>query len=138
MRKALYASLIFALFAASAALAQPAEQEKFPEISTATLKIRLDTARNFIIVDARPKEEYLRGHIPKAINVPPEVAQSIADHLPKDKEVPVVFYCRGYVCPLALDAAVAARLAGYENIVIYHAGYPAWEHAGLPVEKSAR
>jgi rhodanese-related sulfurtransferase len=48
-----------------------------------------------VLVDARAVLEYSQGHIPLAINIPPEKLGSIAEVLPKNKKTLVVFYCRG-------------------------------------------
>ncbi len=101
MKKALSVSLMLTLAFAASATA-PAEEsgspeDPFPEISTATLKIRLDTTHNFLLIDVRTEEEYIEGHIPRAISVPPEKIGLIADFLPADRDIPIVFYCRGYV-----------------------------------------
>jgi len=100
MKRPLLASVLLLLvLAASAAWAQPPrqpQQSMFPEIWTAELKVKLDTKQNLFLVDSRTEGEYLQGHIPGAVNVPPERVNPIAGYLPKDKSVPVVFYCRGY------------------------------------------
>ncbi len=49
-----------------------------------------------LIVDARTEEEYKQAHIPTAVNIPPEQFTAIGKHLPQDKSLPIVFYCRGY------------------------------------------
>ena len=49
-----------------------------------------------LLVDARPEEEYRQAHIPTAVNITPEQFTSIGKHLPQDKSLPIVFYCRGY------------------------------------------
>ena len=47
------------------------------------------------LVDVRSLEEYRAGHIPGAINIPAERIEAEKGRLPKDRSVPVVFYCRG-------------------------------------------
>jgi rhodanese-related sulfurtransferase len=54
------------------------------------------------VLDVRPREEYLAGHIPGAVSVPLEELGGYLDQLPRDREV--VAYCRGPYCVLALDA----------------------------------
>lgn len=97
MKKALLVLITLVLVAASAALAQRAPQQAiFPEIGTAEVKKMMDEGENFFLVDARTPQEYAQGHIPGAVNIPPEKHRFISGLLPKNKNVPVVFYCRGY------------------------------------------
>lgn len=99
MRKAILVliSIALVLVAAAAALAQKApQQEMFPEIGTAEVKKMMDGGENFFLVDARTAQEYAQGHIPGAVNVPPEKFGIIAGYLPNNKGILVVFYCRGY------------------------------------------
>jgi predicted sulfurtransferase len=101
MGKALLISTALALAAASLALAQPHTPDNppgtmFPEVSTAQVKKLMDERINFVLVDTRSEAEYAEGHIKGAINVPPEKLQFISGLLPRDKRLPIIFYCRGY------------------------------------------
>jgi rhodanese-related sulfurtransferase len=96
MKKAILVSFALVLAAATAALAQETpQQEMFPEISTAELKKLVDGGINFFLVDSRTAEEYAEGHIPGAVNIPPE-RDTFFPGLPKNKYIRMVFYCRGY------------------------------------------
>jgi rhodanese-related sulfurtransferase len=68
----------------------------FPEVSTAEVKKMMDEYINFVLVDTREEDEYAEGHIKGAINVPPEKLQFIRGLLPRNKSIPIIFYCRGY------------------------------------------
>jgi rhodanese-related sulfurtransferase len=67
----------------------------YKSISAEELKKMMDAKKPVFIVDARSLQEYREGHIPAAINIPPEKISSIGTLLPKDKKMLVVFYCRG-------------------------------------------
>ncbi len=64
-------------------------------ISGDELKKLIDAGAAILIVDNRSEYEYRSGHIPKAINVPQEHLSVLKMFLPKDKALPVVFYCWG-------------------------------------------
>jgi ArsR family transcriptional regulator len=102
MRKALLITAIVLLVASGAAsvpLAQHEErppQTMFPEVSTAEVKKMVDEHINFVLVDTRSKAEYAEGHIKGAINIQPSMLQYISGLLPRNKSIPVIFYCRGY------------------------------------------
>ncbi|GAB4490719.1 MAG: hypothetical protein OHK006_23910 [Thermodesulfovibrionales bacterium] len=68
--------------------------QDFRNIGAEELKKMLDS-KKAVAVDARPADEFRQGHIPGAINIPPEKLGSIAGLLPKDKKKALVFYCRG-------------------------------------------
>jgi len=67
----------------------------FKSITADELKKMLDNRAKLVLVDARAVLEYSQGHIPLAINIPPEKLGSIAEVLPKNKKTLLVFYCRG-------------------------------------------
>jgi phage shock protein E len=67
----------------------------FKDISSDELKSMLDKKGKVVVIDARTAEEYRQGHIPTAINIPPDQLHLTALLLPKDKKTLLVFYCRG-------------------------------------------
>lgn len=63
------------------------------------------------LVDVRPAEEYRAGHLPGARSIPlPELPHRIGE-LPRRR--PVVAYCRGPYCHMAVDAVELLRAAGF-------------------------
>jgi len=86
-----------------------------------------------IILDARSPGEYAEGHIPGAINIPYE---SLAEHMETlayeaTPDQPVVTYCKGPKCDLSHQLATELRLLGYENVVVFKAGWEGWIEAEL-------
>jgi len=66
----------------------------FKSITVDDLNTMLDKKMKMVLVDARTGPEYSQGHIPKAINIPPEKVEVIGTLLPKNKKTQIVFYCR--------------------------------------------
>jgi len=64
-------------------------------ISVDELKKMVDAKKQFTIVDARTEKEFLDGHIPMAVNIPPEKLVDLSTLLPKNKNRLIIFYCRG-------------------------------------------
>lgn len=63
------------------------------------------------VLDVRPPEEYVAGHIPGAISVPiPELQARLAE-LPRDRDI--VAYCRGRYCVMAIEAVELLRREGF-------------------------
>lgn len=84
-----------------------------------------------IVLDVRPSEEYVAGHVPGAINVPLDQLENYLDKLASEQEI--VAYCRGPHCVLAFDAVARARAKGIKAWRMQD-GFPEWKQAGLPVE----
>jgi rhodanese-related sulfurtransferase len=107
-----------------------ASADAFKTISAEELKRIMDAKKQIVLVDARTEQEFAQGHIPKAINIPPEKVNEIGQLLPKNKTVPLIFYCRGAGWGLSKQAAVAAEKAGYRDLQVFPGGYPEWTAKG--------
>ena len=89
--------LIVAVLVAAGALWQSADaaQGGPPQFPTITVDELQATMASVFLVDARTPAEFVQGHIPGAINVPPDKTVYISGLLPQNKAYPLVFYCRG-------------------------------------------
>ena len=87
-----------------------------------------------VLIDVRPAEEYVAGHIPGAMSVPLDDLQDRMQQLPAG--VDVVAYCRGPYCVLAREAITRLRAAGFSARRLED-GFPEWKRAGLPVAVGA-
>lgn len=104
-------------------------RDELEPISSGDLMKRLQRQQT-LVIDVRPTEEYVAGHIPGALSVPlAELASRIAD-LPRQGEI--VAYCRGPYCVLAPQAIDALRRVGYRARRLEQ-GFPEWRLANLPV-----
>jgi ArsR family transcriptional regulator len=82
------------------------------------------------LLDVRPQDEFLTGHIPGALNVPlAELERRLAE-MPSDREI--VAYCRGPYCVLSFEAVAALRARGF-SVRRLEDGYPEWKALGLPI-----
>jgi ArsR family transcriptional regulator len=86
------------------------------------------------LLDVRPEDEFARGHLPGALNIPLAELERRLRELPKGREV--IAYCRGPYCVLSFEAVAALRVRGY-RVRRLEDGYPEWKAAGLPVESVA-
>jgi len=89
-------------------------------------------AGEVVVLDVRPAEEYLAGHIPGARSLPLEHLEARLDELDPDLEV--IAYCRGPLCLLAPEAVTLLRERGRRARCLED-GLPEWRQAGLPVEE---
>jgi rhodanese-related sulfurtransferase/DNA-binding transcriptional ArsR family regulator len=86
------------------------------------------------VLDVRPTEEFVAGHVPGAINLPLKQLESYLHQLPIDQEI--VAYCRGPYCILAFEAVAKLREKGFKARRLQD-GFPEWKVAGLPVETTS-
>jgi rhodanese-related sulfurtransferase len=64
------------------------------------------------LVDVRPAEEFQAGHLPGARSLPLAELPARLGELPRAR--PVVAYCRGPYCHMAVDAVELLRAAGFK------------------------
>jgi DNA-binding transcriptional ArsR family regulator len=95
---------------------------------------KLVTEGAVIVLDVRPAGEYDAGHIPSAISVPLEELEGRLSEIPREQ--PVVAYCRGPYCVLAVEAVELLRGHGFSADRLED-GFPEWRQAGLPVEAAS-
>lgn len=103
-------------------------RERLEGVSVEELLARMGSV---VLLDVRPAEEYVLGHLPGAINIPTEELERRLGELPKD--VDIVAYCRGPYCVLSTDAVIALRAHGLSAHRL-GAGFPEWKAAGLRVD----
>ena len=83
------------------------------------------------VVDVRAAEDYVKGHVPGARNLPQE-RWSTLEGLEKGKLN--VLYCYSQVCHLAVKAAVEFTNRGY-SVMELEGGFAGWKDYEFPVEK---
>lgn len=86
--------------------------------------------RDVVVVDVRPRDEYLSGHIRGAVSIPLGDLRRRLRELPKTALI--VAYCRGPYCVLAPQALALLRARGYRARRLED-GLPEWRAAGLPI-----
>jgi rhodanese-related sulfurtransferase len=92
-----------------------------------------------LFVDARPTEEYAKGHLPGAISLPFEKldqhASIVAQVLTSAK--PPVLYCTGPECDDSLLLALELRKLGRDDIAVFIGGMELWQAELLSTEGEA-
>jgi rhodanese-related sulfurtransferase len=86
---------------------------------------------NTNIVDVRAADDFAKGHVPGAVNLPKDKWDT-AQGLKKDKVN--VLYCYTQVCHLAAEAAMEFAARGYP-VMEMDGGFAAWKENELEIEK---
>ena len=122
--------LIAIAFASGAMLLWPLVRTKVSGPALTTLQVtQLINGKNATVVDIRSPEEFAKGSLPNARNLPAEKLKQGAGVLKKDKPVIVV-------CATGREAGkVAAQLraSGFNDVFVLGGGLAAWREAGLPI-----
>jgi rhodanese-related sulfurtransferase/predicted transcriptional regulator len=82
---------------------------------------------DIVLVDVRPEEEYVAGHIEGARSIPIDELERRLAELPSGREV--VAYCRGPFCAYAHGAVRQLRAAGHTARRL-EGGWPEWRLSG--------
>ena len=89
---------------------------------------------NAVVIDVRSQEQFDKGHILNARNVPEGELQSRQKELEKFKDGPIVACCDSGV--IAPKIARSLKAMGYNNIFILKGGIHAWQSANLPLTRN--
>ncbi len=106
------------------------ERNVFEPISIKDLRSKIKS-NDVTIIDVRPKEEYLNGHLPGAVSIPLSELKNRIKNLPAGKEV--IAYCRGKYCVMAPEAANYLSKKGFRTTIIQD-DINSWRFAGFEVE----
>lgn len=88
--------------------------------------------RNINIVDVREAEDYEKGHIPGAVNLPQGSWDNAARVLSRDKTN--VVYCYSQQCHLAANACIAFASKGFP-VMELEGGFETWKGHELRIEQ---
>jgi rhodanese-related sulfurtransferase len=122
--------LIAVAFVSGAMLLWPMIRTRAGGPSLTTLQAtQLINSRNAQIVDLRSAEDFTKGSLPNARNVPAEAVPTRLTELKKDK--PVLLVCA--TGTRAGRIAALMRSQGFAEVFVLAGGLAAWREAGLPL-----
>lgn len=119
-------------------IVEPTEAKKFFDkkikftLGPAEVDHYLKEKTPFNIIDVRASDDFAKGHVPGAVNLPEDKWETFKG-LSKDK--PNVVYCYNIVCHLAAKAASLFAENGYP-VLEMEGGYEFWKEMELEEEKS--
>jgi rhodanese-related sulfurtransferase len=119
---------------------QQRRQQEFQGVKTVSLTqaYTLFQGGKALFIDARPPDEYAEIHVPKALNITPEMlgkqATASLAGIPKNREI--VVYCSQASCDLSLKVAEKLQALGFSRVRAFMGGWRAWNEAGYPADTS--
>jgi rhodanese-related sulfurtransferase len=94
---------------------------------------QLINRKDALVLDVRSGDDYARGHILHARNIPSAQIPGRIDELQKFKARPIILACQNGTT--AGTSCAALRKAGFSEVYLLSGGFSAWQQAGLPVSK---
>ncbi len=96
--------------------------------------VQLMNREKAIVIDVCEPDEFARGHVIGAKNLPLSQLEDKLAQIVKSKSAQVVMVCQ--VGARSARAAATARKLGFENVKSLAGGLKAWQAASMPVEKA--
>jgi rhodanese-related sulfurtransferase len=86
----------------------------------------------YVVLDVRSRDEFVKGRIAGAINVPYQELVGHLDALPAGPDDAVLIYCE--TTTRSTQALMALRLLGYRKVSYLAGGINRWQKDGRPVQ----
>ena len=103
------------------------------EFSTGPIELKslIDSNDSINIVDVRKEEDYRKGHVPGAVNLPKDKWDTLEG---LSKDMTNIVYCYDQQCHLAANACKHFAENGFP-VMELEGGFKGWSEHSLPVEK---
>lgn len=92
-----------------------------------------------VFVDARPVENYEKGHIRGALSLPWEAVDTLLDDVMAgvSKDARIITYCDGETCALSKELALELYFRGWDHVLVLVNGWTRWRESQLPTDTGA-
>lgn len=101
------------------------------KIQREELREKMERGDDFVLLEALAPEEFERGHLPGARNLPPDRVEQLASKRIPSKDSEVVVYCASADCDASVKTARKLEELGYTNVIDYEGGKADWKSADL-------
>ena len=91
----------------------------------------LKSSENIVVVDVRDPDDFAKGHVPGALNLP---QNKWDDLVGTSRDKTHIFYCYTQTCHLAAQACAKFANRGY-TVMEMEGGFAAWKAADLDIER---
>jgi rhodanese-related sulfurtransferase len=109
-----------------------------PQISVSELASKLVEGERLLILDIRPKSEYLAEHIPDSVSIPYYEIGSKGAELTLLTDWPTVVVCQNSECPGIDIANRDLRAIGFSNAFLLEGGIEAYKQDNLTLSTQAK
>jgi rhodanese-related sulfurtransferase len=93
---------------------------------------RIVKKEDVVIIDVRESKDFMKGHVPGAINLPQDNWSTLAG---LRRDTMNIIYCYSQNCHLGADAAMQFAAKGY-SVMEMNGGFESWKENGLKIMKS--
>ena len=111
-----------------------AMQTTLPRIDRESLREKIESGDEFVLVDALPPMSFATSHLPGALNLTPDWVDGRAARRIPSLDTEIVVYCQNVDCESSVVVANRLLELGYRNVCHYAEGKSDWVEAGLPLE----
>ncbi|MFC3852292.1 rhodanese-like domain-containing protein [Salinispirillum marinum] len=91
-------------------------------------------SKDAVVIDIRKDDDFRKGHIPNAINIPATAIKSRLTELEKYKTKPIIVVCQ--TGTTANSAGAELRKAGFSEVYRMKGGLLEWQSSRMPLVKS--
>jgi rhodanese-related sulfurtransferase len=99
-------------------------------ISPVELCEQIENGGKQFIIDVRSVKDFIRGHVPNAINLPVGLCNKMSGWR---NDRPLIIYGHSPTCHLAAHAALEFARQGH-SVMELEGGFAAWKKERLPIE----
>ena len=125
--------VLIVLWISAAATLYYTETKKAGKSVSTTEATRMINRENALILDIRETQDFTKGHIAGAYNLPASVIEKKLSELTRYKTCPVVVVCK--MGTSAGSVVKKLKNQGFEQVVRLAGGMTEWTAASLPVKK---
>ena len=100
---------------------------------------KLFLQQSVVFIDARPQDDYEKGHIKRALCLPWNEVDRNFMRVTEDisPDTPIITYCDGETCELSHNLAIFLLDMGFSNVRILINGWTLWKEEDLPIESGS-
>jgi hydroxyacylglutathione hydrolase len=107
---------------------RPKDPRNYTSVKVAEAYDLMKENKDVYILDVRMRDEYRKGHLRNAKNIPLGDVDRRLSKIPRNRDV--IVYCRNGA--RSVRAIRRLEVAGYTNLYHMHEGYRGWKKAGHP------
>lgn len=109
-------------------------KKRIKEVSSETLKQKIDNHEELYLIDVREDHEWSTGHIPTAIHIGKGIIERDIEKTIPDFQAEIVVYCSGgFRCALVADTL---QNMGYTHVYSLDKGSQGWLDTGYKLTQS--